>query len=73
MSSNLYWKPISQDNNDLPDELKWAIKKEFSLPYTFTSYDLGFVKGLMVCDVKGAKELFQAVEQHGEVEVYERY
>ncbi len=72
MSTNLYWKPIIEDGNDLPDALKFKLREEYNLPYRMTECDLPFLKGLMVCDVEGAKQLFGAISKHGEVEVYER-
>lgn len=72
MSSNLYWKPI-KTRYDLPDELKNLLKLEYQLPTTLTNYDLGFLKGLIVCNIKGAKQLYDAIEKFEEVEVYEEY
>lgn len=72
MSSNLYWKP-TDGGYDLPDELKFKLREEYTLPYKFSQYELPFLKGLIVCDIQGAKELYQAIEKHGEVEVYEQW
>lgn len=71
MSSNLYWQPVD-DGYDLPDELKFKLREEYQLPVTMSHSDLPFLKGLIVCDINGAKDLFQAIEKHGEVRVYEK-
>lgn len=72
MSSTLQWRPIG-GGHTLPDELKWKLRDEYSLPHKFSRYDLLFLKGLIVCEIAGAKELYEAIEQHDEVEVYEEY
>jgi hypothetical protein len=70
MSTSLRWRPPGYATS-LPDELKFKLRDEYQLPTTMGAHDLPFLKGLMVCDIDGAKELYEAIENNGEVEVFE--
>jgi hypothetical protein len=70
MSTNLYWKPPTE-GRDLSDELKFKLRDQYQMPVVLNHSDLGFLKGLMVCEIKDAKILFNAIEEYGEVTVYE--
>lgn len=69
MSTSLVWRPIA-DAHSLPDELKYVLRKK-GLPRVFTSSDYDYVHGLVDAGVKGADELLELLNQHGEIELLE--
>jgi len=73
MSSNLVWEPVIHQQNDLPDELKFALRKGYGaqVDVLMGSRDIPYLKGLNDGGVKGAKELIEAIEKHGEILVKE--
>lgn len=76
MSQSLYWKPVvPQEGNDLPDALKFKLRDKYDLdanPSVLGMRDVGYLSGLADCHIDGASELMEAIEKHGEVEVYLR-
>lgn len=74
MSSSLIWEPVvKQKENDLDDQLKFSLRKRYGDPVNlrFNHQDLGYLRGLSDCEVKGADELIEAIKKHGEVLVKE--
>lgn len=72
MSSTLYWRPIVK-GEDLPDELKDKIDKEFQLPRIFCQADTPYLRGLRDCDIHGADKLIALIDQYDEVELRLEY
>lgn len=74
MSSNLYWKPVMKESNDLPDELKYALQKRYEgyIEGTILEYDdISYLEGLRDAGVKGAQDLIEAIKQHDLVRIWE--
>ena len=74
MSLNLYWEPADREANDLPDELKYVMRKRFdgAVDTVFDEGDAHYIQGLRDAGVKGAQELLDAIAKHGSVRVFER-
>ena len=75
MSSNLVWQPVKANYKNLPDELKFAMRKRFDghVKTTMDESDAGYLQGLRDAGVKGAQELLDAIAKYGEIEVKEVY
>jgi hypothetical protein len=76
MSSNLYWEPTQRPKKDLPDALKFALRKRASdghVEMVMDTNDLQYLYGLRDAGVKGADDLIEAIQKHGEVRVWEQY
>lgn len=74
MSSSLVWKPIEPVRGTLPNALKFVLRKRSDTwPQTFCQRDLDYLNGLIDCEVEGAKELYQLILEHGEVELREEH
>lgn len=74
MSSTLYWVPVVQTGKSLPDELKYALRKKFGGYICNTrllSGHIEYLNGLRDAGTKGAQELIDAIEKHGEIEISE--
>lgn len=73
MSSNLYWRPVQSAKNDLPDSLKFALRKRFHtlerLPLSYK--ELGYFQGLLDAGVEGAQEIIDAIEKYEQIELSE--
>lgn len=77
LTLSLYWRPlVPQEKKSLPYELKYAISRRWfghdgSLKGSaITDEDsIHYLNGLADANVKGAKELIEAINQYGEVEV----
>lgn len=74
MSMNLYWEPQHRDADDLPDSLKFALRKRYGpcVDTVFTTQDISYLRGLEDAGVKGASDLIEAIEKHDAVRVFER-
>ncbi len=78
MSTNLMWVPsVPPNGNSLPDALKFALREIYQYPVDvdFTEQEprsMGVLDGLVAMKVAGAKQLRDAVEQHGIVRVWEQ-
>lgn len=74
MSVNLYWKPVIDEANDLPTGLKWILEKRFGIlgttGITLSYQNIEYLNGLVDADVKGAKDLIDAIEQYNEVIIF---
>ena len=69
MSLNLYWKPKGQGER-LDKDLKFKLEEAgWRFPKTIDSYDADYLRGLADCNIKGAKELVDAIEKYDEVYV----
>lgn len=74
MSSSLLWKPVVDSKTILPDELKFKLKDLGLLPIEVSnSHNIDVFKILASCDVKGAKEVLSAVEEHNRIYIFEEW
>lgn len=72
MSSTLVYK-IPQIGKSLDDELKYKLEKAYQLPWTFTSHEIPFLRGLEACEIKDAGKLIELIEKYEEIEVKLEY
>lgn len=72
MSSTLMCRPTG-DGKMLPDELKYKLERKISGHTIFDSSDIPYLRGLVDCDVKGAKTLIEMIEKHESVTVWLTY
>ena len=66
MSSTLVWEPTHRDKEDLSNELKGALRKEFdgeSIHAQFTEHNLDFLRGLRAAGIKDAQKLIKAIKK----------
>ena len=75
MSSTLYWEPVKRKQKDLPDALKYVLQKKFggTVDTVMGERDLSYLCGLKDAGIKGALELIEAIEDHGQVVVHEQF
>ena len=75
MSSNLTWEPRYRDKEDLPDELKYVLRKKYGDPVDtyMTAQDVPYLEGLSHADIKGVAQLLHAIDKHGDIIVKEEY
>jgi len=71
MSCSLYWKPIIENSFRVGDHiLRNAIENRYSLPTVIGFSAKNYLEGLRDAGVNGAEDLLEAIEKHGEIEVY---
>jgi len=78
MSTNAYWRPVvPKKGHDLSDDIKRKIARRYmehdgslSGSARLDSSALGWLEGLRDANVKDADSLIQAIEKHGEIEVW---
>lgn len=71
MSTSLYWKPVLDNKETLPDALKFIVREHYRLPCVVNQTDTGFFRGLAAANIKGAKEVLELIKKHGEIELSE--
>jgi hypothetical protein len=73
MSCTLYWEPAKREKKELPDALKYVLQRRYggTVHTTVSERDLGYLNGLRDANVKGAQELIDAINEHGDVVVHE--
>ena len=67
MSVTLKWRPI-KSGRSLPNELKAVLADQAEGVWKRSSME--YLRGLADAEVKGAQELIDALEKHGEVELF---
>lgn len=76
MTSNLSWRPRHAAGKDLPDDLKFALRKRHADAHlegqVYDRDDIPYLTGLAHGGVKGAQKLIDAIEKHDEIELMER-
>lgn len=83
MSTDLYWRPaprVIPPGNELPHALKRTLAKRLwghdgSLNGDAVEVDKAFIpylEGLADAEVAGARELINAIHEHGDVELFIR-
>ena len=74
MTTSLYWKPVTTETNNLPDEIMYALRKRYGTGVStrLNRHSLEYLKGLTDAGVLGALELADAIEMHGEIELFEQ-
>lgn len=75
MSSTLYWEPVQRKQKDLPDTLKYILQKKVggTVDTVMSGRDISYLRGLEDAGIKGATELIEAIEKHGQVVVHEQF
>ena len=81
MSSTLTWKPVIEESNDLPDELKRVISRKLwdtdgscgNGPVMVDKEILPYLEGLRDAGVKGADDLIAIILQYGQIELSHSY
>lgn len=75
MSSNLYWRPFGEGEKNLPNQLKFAMRKNTKysggIDTRLTYSDLGYFEGLRDAGVEGADKICEAIEKYDEIELKE--
>ena len=76
MTSTLTWRPALTDKEDLPDELKFVLRKKFNgniHEQRLDMSDVKYLEGLVDAGVKGANSLINAIQINAEVIITEEY
>ena len=71
MATQLFWKPICDNDHPLDKQLKWILKEEDMTENPLTLKDIGFLKGLKAAGVKDADRLIEAIEKYGYITLFE--
>lgn len=74
MTMSLYWEPADRKMYDLPDALKFVLRKRYGFPVheRMDESDIPYLKGLCDADIEGAQALIDAIEKFGAVVVQEK-
>lgn len=72
MASNLYWRPICDNDEPLDKKLKWILHEEEMLNGILSMKDIGFFKGLRAAGIEGAQVLIDALERFGHIQLFEK-
>jgi hypothetical protein len=75
MSTTLHWKPKITEGQSLSKELKFALSRKLA---GLTSIDMGredipYLFGLLDAGLADAEDLIDAIEQHGEITLWDSY
>jgi len=70
MSCALYWRPLRNGHHVGDHVLRDAVRREFGSPCRLDDGALPYLRGLAAAEVDGAQKLIDAIERHGEIEVY---
>ena len=74
MTSNLIWIPVEPEKmNDLPNELKFILRKRYGNPIDsiLDNSSFPYLQGLGDAGVKGVDKIINAIRKHGEIRVKE--
>jgi hypothetical protein len=72
MSSGLFWEPLETKRRDLPDELRFILRKK-GLPFYVNLENILYFEALRDVGVKGAQEVIDAHFANGELKIDESY
>jgi hypothetical protein len=72
MSTTLFWEPFETTKNDLPDVLKFILRKR-GLPMIVAAENISYFEALRDMGIAGAQEILHAWETNGEIKIDERY
>jgi hypothetical protein len=75
MSSTLHWKLKITEGQSLSKELKFALSRKLAgLPsIDMGREDIPYLFGLLDAGIADAEDLIDAIEQHGEITLWESY
>lgn len=76
MSSNLYWEPVARKREDVPTELKLALRKIFTSGLSgivLGNSHTGMLEGMKAAGIEDAQDLIDAIEKHDEIELTEQF
>lgn len=70
MSVKLYYRVPLEGIRVGDSDLYNIFRLKFSLPAVLCIYHINYINGLIDGGVAGARELLDAIEKHGEIEIY---
>lgn len=71
MATQIYWRPICDNDEALPKQLKYILLEEDMMDNPLTIKDIGFLKGLKAAGIEGAETLIEAIQRFGQIQLYE--
>lgn len=72
MSCSLHWKPSGNGERvNCGSALRDAIGDEFGRKCTLDHHAIAFLRGLAAAKIEGARELIDAIETHGAIDVWQ--
>ena len=75
MSSTLIWEPLNRKKKDLPDEIKYILRKKYGEPINIVlrENDIGYLQGIKDAGVLSIEILINAIEKYQEILVQEEW
>ena len=75
MSSTLIWEPLNRKKKDLPDEIKYILRKKYGEPINIVlrENDIGYLQGIKDAGVLSIEILINAIEKYQEIVVQEEW
>lgn len=71
MGCSLYWRPIPKKQYRVGEyQLRDILEKRYGYPSELDCSDVTYLKALDDAGVEGADELVEAIEKHGEIEIF---
>jgi hypothetical protein len=73
VSQTLKWRPRWQSGDTLSDQLKYALRKRYTQGINgyMDEDEVSYLRGLVDGGVEDAQKLIDAIEKHGDIEVFE--
>lgn len=72
MGCQLYWRPIGDGKPVGGSVLRDTVREEFGDEPMLDRGALPFLRGLLAARVDGARELIDAIAQHGDIQLFLR-
>ena len=75
MSSTLMWEPLRRNKKDLPNEMKYILRKKYGEPVkiVLSERDIEYLQGVKDAGVESIETLINAIEKYQEILVQEEW
>jgi len=75
MSSTLMWEPLRRNKKDLPNEIKYILRKKYGEPVKIVlcERDVEYLQGVKDAGVESIEILIKAIEKYQEILVQEEW
>lgn len=76
MSSTLTWEPLDRKKHVLSDDLKFAMRRGFSMEPVNTrlsTQDIPFLRGMVAAGISDGEKLIDAIQKYGTIIVQEEF
>ena len=75
MSSTLVWEPLDRGKKELPDEIKYILRKKYGEPVkiVLSECDIEYLQGVKDAGVESIETLIKAIEKYHKIIVEEEW